>query len=159
VRERYLGLELSGAKNNKTALSVLEYYPKEKKIFLLDIQDRISTPKALESDFSHSVTGLGSDDYLLHLLRETDEDLSILAVNVPLTLPPCFLTSRLEKQAVTWVHRFSKKIAKDRKIHPPEFTPYTQRPVELWIRHQLMAPLAKNLQIEIDEALGGIEHP
>jgi hypothetical protein len=159
VRERYLGLELSGAKNNKTALSILEYYPKEKKVFLLDIQDRISVPRLNENELSLSHSGSTADEFLLKLLRDTAEDLAVMAVNVPLTLPPCFLSGSLEKQAILWMQRFSRKIAKERKLGRLEFTPYTQRPVELWIRHQLIAALTKSIQFDVDEALGGNRAP
>lgn len=160
MRERYLGLELSGAKNNKTSLSILEYYPKEQKTFLLDIQDRISaTSTASHHEPLHLTGAASADDVLLEILRESDEELAAMAVNVPLTLPPCFLTTRAEKTAIEWMSRFSKRISKGKRAGNVEFTAYTQRPVEMWIRHHVLSDLPKTMQFEVDETLGGNRAP
>jgi hypothetical protein len=159
VRERYLGLELAGAKNNKTALSILEYYPKEQKIFLLDIRDRISGPRHSAEENSPGETLTSGDQALIDALRDPDEELTRMAVNVPLTLPPSFLAPKPGQSAVEWMSRFSRKLAKERRGPLLEFTAYTQRPVELWIRHHVLAPLPKAMQFEVDEAFGGNRAP
>ncbi|MBU6375490.1 MAG: hypothetical protein KGQ59_05800 [Bdellovibrionales bacterium] len=160
MRERYLGLELSGAKNNKTSLSILEYYPKEQKTFLLDIQDRIAGTTGVSHHEPHHLIGAASaDDVLLEILRESDEELAALAVNVPLTLPPFFLSNNAEKIAVEWMNRFSKRAIKAKRSGSIEFTAYTQRPVEIWIRHHVLSQLPKSLQFEVDETLGGNRAP
>ncbi len=150
--QRYLGLELSGAKNTKTAVSILEFYPKERKIFLLDIHDRISPRE-----------GQSPDDALLELLSELKPGLSLMGVNVPLTLPPCLLCppSRCKGScrapATQWMERFARR--RPHKKGEIVFTPYTQRPVELWLRYELLAALPKPLQFEVDEAMGGNRAP
>jgi len=159
VRERYLGLELAGAKNNKTALSILEFYPKEQKIFLLDIRDRIAGPRGSAHESPHSERLTSGDQALLEELRDTDEKFTRMAVNVPLTLPPAFLAHKAEQTAVEWMGRFAKKLAKERRGAAVEFTSYTQRPVELWLRQHVLASLPKAMQFEIDEALGGNRAP
>ena len=80
---RYLGLELSGAKSNKTTLASIEYYPKEKKVFLLDTYDRVAFDRENESG---PTTG---DEALLALLSELVQGVAKIGVNVPLDLPPC----------------------------------------------------------------------
>jgi hypothetical protein len=40
-----------------------------------------------------------------------------------------------------------------------EFTPYTQRPIELWIRQSVFPKLPENTHFEIDETLGGNRAP
>src|SRR5690242_19818739 len=60
---KYVGLELSGAKNQKTALAVLEYFPREKKLFLLHLRDGIG-PEANQS----------GDEVLLRVLSEIQKE-------------------------------------------------------------------------------------
>ena len=159
---RYLGLELAGAKNQKTTLAALEYYPKEKKIFLLDIYDKISGTEAQ--------TG---DEALLEVIHEiktnSNEAEIKMGVNVPLAFPPCIHCTRrvcphpkkCSVPAVKWMREQTKKAAKnpDLEIRIREFTPYTQRPIELWVRYQLLSLLPEGAVFEIDEALGGNKAP
>ncbi len=149
---KVFGLELAGAKNLKTSLAVMEQYvrPKENKTFLLDLY-----------------TGLGqvdteSADALL--LEAIDECLSDrrkgekvwMGVNVPLTLPPCTrctkrqcpLPERCVVPAVKWMRNFQRSERADRAA---AITPYTQRPVEMFLRKTLQ----EVAQPAIDDALGG----
>jgi hypothetical protein len=168
---RYLGLELSGAKNPKTTIAVLEYYPKEKKVFLLDLHSGIGTD-------DHA----NADDALIESIQDHADDhvrgrpeMSI-GVSTPLTLPPCLGCNKRACQSakgcassdVKWMQQFyersaltppkkpvSKKIAKQKDF----FTPYTQRPVELWLRFDVMKKIPDRVRFEIDEAMGGNRAP
>jgi hypothetical protein len=40
-----------------------------------------------------------------------------------------------------------------------EFTTYTQRPIELWVRYQVLSKLPETHRFEIDETLGGNKAP
>jgi hypothetical protein len=156
---RYLGLELSGAKNQKTAVAALEYYPRERKVFLLDIFERIAGRTSAKS----TQTG---DEALLEVLGELTEEHEPgtvhLGVNVPLSLPPCAECTRktcpmprnCTVPAVKWMRSLTRRHAKGL-----DFTPYTQRPAELWIRHHVMERLPESHRFEIDEALGGNKAP
>lgn len=161
--KRYLGLELAGAKNHKTALATLEFYPKERKIFLLDIFDKIAGHE--------DQTG---DQALLELITELNSNVAHLGVNVPLELPPCILCSRkacastrhCSLPQVKWMRDFSRKQMDSeksqrtgRRRRPIEFTAYTQRPVELWVRYEIMPQLEETSRFEVDEALGGNRAP
>ncbi len=161
----YLGLELAGAKNEKTAISALEYYPKEGKIFLLDIYDKI-TWKDQE---------LSGDQAILELIEEIQsDDAAKIGVNSSLQLPPCIscvkktcpLPSKCTVPAVKWMRGFSNSIIK--KVHSKkqllkDFTPYTQRPFELWVKHHILPHLpdefVEESRFEIDETLGGNKAP
>ncbi len=157
---RFLGLELAGAKNQKTALAALEYYPKEKKIFLLDIFDKV-VPKKDQS----------ADEALIELVEELQPQIKRLGVNVPLELPPCILCSKkgcttpagCKQPAVKWMRELMRKVqnqkASDRNPRSREFTSYTQRPVELWLRYQVLPKLPAYSRFEIDETLGGNKAP
>ena len=158
--KRYLGLELSGAKNQKTCVATLEYYPKEKKTFLLDLYDKISP-----------IEDQSSDQALLELIQEVGDPMVCLGVNVPLQLPPCVtctrkhcpMPSHCSVPTVKWMREFMKKIertAPDRlSARTKEFTPYTQRPIELWMKYKLLPELPINLHLEVDESLGGNKAP
>lgn len=158
--QRYLGLELSGAKNQKTSLAVLEYYPREKKTFLLDVFDKIA-PHSEEN----------SDEALIDLIYEEShgEQVVRMGVNVPLTLPPCItctpktcpISKRCGSAASDWMSKYLKKVSRRKgliqRVNP--FTPYTQRPIELWARYELLESLPKSHIFEIDETLGGNRAP
>lgn len=185
VREsrRYIGLELAGAKNHKTALAVLEHYPKEKKIFLLDLYDRISNREAApapelkgsqksakstskenlrENSRNFHKTG---DEALLDLLKELNQGDANLGVNVPLELPPCIsctrktcpMPAKCNVPSVKWMRQISRHPS--HQARSLEFTPYTQRPIELWIRYELLPELPEWSHFEIDETLGGNRAP
>jgi hypothetical protein len=174
VREskRYLGLELSGAKNPKTAVAVLEFYPKERKIFLLDIHDRIPDKLSSQKSASERTGQASADEQLLALIEELTEDSAKngrrkvrMGVNVPLELPPCLgkaastgSSSRCSS-ALKWMRDITKKAQKSHQTKVLEFTPYTQRPIELWIRYQVLPKLHPHERFEIDETLGGNKAP
>lgn len=154
---RYIGLELAGAKNNKTALAVLEHYPKEKKIFLLDLHDRISGTSTKQSLKS-------SDQALLDLIQELSQQEQAkihLGVNIPIELPPCIVCTRktcpMPAQCTISAVKWMRKVT--RKTKGREFTPYTQRPAEIWLKNMILSELPEWAQFEIDEALGGNRAP
>ncbi len=158
-QKRYLGLELSGAKNAKTTLAVLEYYPKEKKVFLLDVHSGIGADETCNSD-----------EALIQTIKDhADEHPDVkLGVNVPLTLPPCFGAlkknqSPFDLPEVRWMSaHFPKKsniVSKKNAKLKDFFTPYTQRPVELWLKNEVLSKFAPKLRFEIDETLGGNKAP
>lgn len=154
---RYLGIELSGAKNEKTALAALEYYPKEKKLFLLEIYEQVA---ALEDQTS--------DEALLEVIQEHRSPSLSLGVNVPTTLPPCIGCTRkscpLPAQCSVTTVKWMRDATRRAKRHPSssrvrDFTPYTQRPVELWIRYNVLPELPEALRFDMDETLGGSRAP
>lgn len=155
---RYLGLDLAGAKNQKTALAVIEFYPRERKIFVLDIHERITAHE-----------GQSGDEAVLELIRELRDGSQRLGVNVATDLPPCVtctrkscpLPVRCTVPSVRWMRQIAKRAERSRssEIRALEFTPYTQRPVELWLRYEVLADLPEWARFEIDETLGGNRAP
>ncbi len=156
--KRYLGLELMGAKNPKTALAIIEYYPKEHKIFLLDIHEKLG-----------SRNGQDSDTQLIGIVNNMKKDIAKIGVNVPITLPPCATCTRKtcplpEKctvPSVKWMRSISKRNPKKSFNHniKSDFTPYTQRPVELWVKWRVFSTISEFFYFDIDEALGGSKAP
>lgn len=160
---RYLGLELAGAKNQKTALAVLEYYPKEGKTFLLDVYDKISAEENQTGDEALLAT-------LDEVISNESHRIAKLGVNVPITLPPCIectrktcpLPDKCTVTTVKWMREQTRKAKNDdytTGVNVLEFTPYTQRPFEIWARYQILPKLHPDYRFEIDEALGGNRAP
>jgi hypothetical protein len=155
MQHRYLGLVISGAKNDRSALSVLEYFPSEKKLFLLDVFDRVTARE-------HQT----SDEALLELLHESMRGETVMGVHVPLSMPPCLGCSEsacvskgcISKEA-HWMRLFSQEFESTKKSRTKQPTAYTQRAVELWIRHQIIPELSEAARFEVDEALGGTQAP
>lgn len=160
---RFLGLDLSGAKNDKSSLTLLEFYPRENKTFVLEIYEKFSKESS-------------PDQALLDLLKELKTPETTLCVNAPLTLPPCLLckgnSCTLAKgcsdPSVRWMHNYlkrSEKQARNKKRMRP-CTPYTQRPIELWMRYDFVHDLGldphrlgQDIGFEIDETMGGTKAP
>lgn len=155
---RYLGLNLAGAKNHKTALAALEHYPHEGKIFLVDIFDKIGADR--------DELGMPSDEVLLDLIQELGPEIAKLGVDVPLTLPPCIGCTRKACQTsrkcaapeAKWMREVARKASRLTR-RPVEVTPYTQRPFELYARYSLIPELPDYARFEVDEALGGTKAP
>jgi len=142
---RFFGLDLSGAKNHKTCLCILDYFPKENKSFLME---------AIE----------GNDaDITETLLKHKTESPQICAVNAALTLPPLFQKASLKKNSdLIWMEKIVKKASQDKRSTIPKiksFTPYTQRPIELWLRYEVLPKIPNPLHFEIDETMGGTRAP
>lgn len=164
--KRYLGLELAGAKNQKTSLAVLEFFPREKKIFLLEVYEKIGAVREGSGTKPTLITG---DESLLQLLNELRQGASKMGVNIPLDLPPCMgcsrkvcpLPSKCTVPEVKWMRDFTRKQSRgrdsDHRVY--EFTPYTQRPMEIWARYRILSKLTEFDRLEVDEAFGGNKAP
>lgn len=156
-QKRYLGLELTGAKNQKTALAVLEFFPKEGKTFLLDVQTGIGYDRDHDSDQVITETLLDHMDPKIE---------SWVGANVPLTLTPCVECTRktcpLPKHCtvpeVKWMRNHSPKNSPENFI-----TPYTQRPVDIWIRNEVLPEISSTpkfgVKLDLDETLGSNKAP
>jgi hypothetical protein len=141
-------MDLSGGRNSKTSLAILEFYPKERKTFLLDIRE------GFEPDL-----GVTRDERLIQNLRELAP--TLLAANVPTSFPPCVtcqkkcpLPRNCHVPEVKWMREWSR-----RKLQHREWTPYTQRAIELWVRSEFIEHLPKEVRPDLDETLGGSKAP
>lgn len=141
---RVLGLELAGAKNDKTALAVFEYFPHEEKTYLLHLYEGLG-----------SRADLTADRVLLSILKESKGPHSVLCVNVPLQFPPC--TQCELKSCVAKGECQAPAAQWALKQRGASYTPYTQRPVEIWLKKEVVARNA--LTLDVDETLGGARAP
>jgi hypothetical protein len=137
---RYLGLSLGGAKSDRTCLSVIDYYSDPDKAFVVDIFESIGP----EGD-------LTSDQVLIELVEELSHDSSgarsdavrALGADAPLTLPPCLQGceedckgyDKCKRPEIRWMRQqFQRAKLKNKKLK--HFTPYSQRPVDLYFRYK-----------------------
>ncbi|MFZ9595778.1 MAG: hypothetical protein ACO3A2_06825 [Bdellovibrionia bacterium] len=155
--KRFIGLELAGAKNQKTSVAVIEYYPQAQKIFLRDLFDKITPHDAHQSP----------DEALVELILSFKPSLSQVGVNVPFSLPACITCQRKDcpypphctVSEVKWMRETLKSAQHDKPHRVKEITPYTQRAAEIWIRTHVLPHLPEESAFEIDEALGGNKAP
>jgi hypothetical protein len=130
---RFLGLALGGGKTDRTCLAMIEYFPKQDKVFLSRLFEKIQT------------RGDVSGDLELHSLIESSGDVESLAFDVPLTWPKC-IRCRLkcpgyetcEQPEILWMWKQQRKKAEEKKTKRL-FTPYTERCVELYLQTELEA--------------------
>ena len=129
--KRFLGLSLSGPKNDKTSICALDFYPDQQKLM-----------------FSMLLTGIGADDdvsgdqWLLEIIKQQSK-VELLAMDVPLQLPKCM---RCELQCpgyencqlapIQWLwSNYNENKQKKRKTRI--FAPYMERCVEYYLATQL----------------------
>lgn len=140
-----LGLELGGGKSARTSLVVLKYFPAEKKVFLQEVHSQLQATRE-ES----------GDEALLKLLN-TFPAAETLAVHAPLSLAPCItcqlpVCPRFEQctvPSVAWMREEAKRL-KLTALKAP--TPYTQRPVDLYLRGRVQKDLP--IDVPLEETLG-----
>lgn len=129
---RFVGLSLAGGKTDKACLSILEYYPKGKRIFLSRVFEKIKSEPQISADLK-----------IHELIEQYTGSLEFLAVDVPWTMPLC-LTCKLKCPGyesctvphIEWMWRHNKEEVVKKK--PKKlFTPYTQRAVEMYLHTEL----------------------
>lgn len=133
---RFIGISLAGGKSDKACLAVIEYYPKEKKVFLSRLFEKIKSDDHVSGDLK-----------IHELIKEHSENLKYVAFDVPLALPECIVcqqTRRLKcpgyeackEPHIEWMWKHHEEALKKKKTHKL-FTPYTQRAVEMYFQTEL----------------------
>lgn len=148
--DRYVGLSLGGGKSDRTSIAVIDYYKKQGKAFVVDVYDSIGA----HDEFS-------ADEVLLEILGELSGETKVIAVDAPLTLPPCLNgckvtctgVSKCKDPAVRWMQKSYSKIKGSHPKAKP-ITPYSQRPVDLYFRYKYY-----NREPFQDETMGANQAP
>jgi hypothetical protein len=113
-------------------LSVIEYYPVQRKIFLSRLFDKIKTE------------GEESADAQLHrLITQCPPPVESVSFDVPLQLPKCMACElrcpgyeECQEPEVLWMWKHFRR--QEKKKSPPRlFTPYTERCVEQYLQTEL----------------------
>lgn len=128
---RFVGVSLSGGKQDKACVAILEYFPKHDKVFLVKLYEKI------KGDESVSV-----DSKILDVINSY-ENTAYVVMDVPTQLPIC-LTCELkcpgiekcQEPHIQWMHK--KNNEKNAQKKPKKlFTSYTQRAVEFILSYDL----------------------
>lgn len=127
-----MGVSVSGGKNDKTFVSVLEYYPSHGKLFLSHIYDKIRTEGEVSGDAA-----------LFQIVQHGHKNVQSVAMDVPLSLPLC-MTCKLKcpgfenckESHIQWLWKHYRNTKQKKKTHRL-FTPYTQRSVEIYVSEDL----------------------
>lgn len=129
---RFAGVALGGGKTDKTAVAVLDFFPDQKRVFLRSLRDKIS----VKGEYS-------ADESLYSVLTQDEEGLEVIAFDAPLQLPKCFRcdlkcpgVAKCPWPEVKWMRDVHDRRAKHKRPNKM-FTPYTERPVEIYISNEL----------------------
>jgi hypothetical protein len=128
---RFIGIDLSGGKNDRTSVSVLDYYKSQNKLFLTHIYEHVQQ----EGDVS-------ADQALFEIITDHMENLEYLCIDAPLKFPKCIRCQlrcpgyeKCNEKEIQWMwkeHRKRKKLKPRARL----FTPYTQRAAEIYIANE-----------------------
>jgi predicted nuclease with RNAse H fold len=140
---RFIGVSLSGGKQNKACLAVLEYFKNQDKVFLVKLYEKIKTDE-LQS----------LDQKIIEIINFYGPEVQSVAFDAPLMQPQC-LTCQLEcpgieacqEPQVKWMRGQLSKI-KNKKATQKLITPYTQRSVEMYVNTEL------EVKLDMSDALG-----
>lgn len=139
---RYVGISIGGAKSERTCLSVIDLYRKQQKSFVVDIYEALGAQGELTAD----QVLLEHIEELLHELPTSSQTsaIRVIGVDAPLTLPPCAIgcetgcpgyEDKCRRSEVRWMRaQYHKTRAKNSRVK--HFTPYSQRPVDLYFRYK-----------------------
>lgn len=129
---RFIGISLGGGKSDKACVSVLEYYPNNKKIFLSRLFEKIKSEEKISGDLK-----------IHELIEQNIDTTEYVAFDTPWTLPNCILCTKkcpgyenCNEPHIEWMWRHQEDKLKDKR--PKKlFTPYTQRCVEMYLNTEL----------------------
>ncbi len=132
--QRSLGLELSGPKNDRSALAVIDYYPRTQRLVLVDIKAQHfgNIEKSSDEALIESISGFCAKC----------RQFSGLSIHGPLAFPPYLqnLTAHSKRHPLSFKDknpevRWMNSIWEQLKPRPKAFLPYMQRPVEIWLKY------------------------
>lgn len=132
---RFAGVSLGGGKTDKTAVSVIEYYPDKRRVFLRSLHEKIS-----------GKIGQSADDAFLQIIRAEERDLALIAFDAPTQMPKCLRcqlrcpgVEKCTEPEIKWMRQMHAKREKSKRPNKM-FTPYTERAAEIYISHELEEP-------------------
>lgn len=125
--DSFLGISLSGAKNDRTSVCAVDYYNSQNRLVVSLLIKGIG-PQKTDS----------SDEVILDLLKK-QKKVKLVGFDVPLQLPKCIRCrlkcpgySQCEESSIQWLWKQHNKIKEVKKNHKI-FTPYTERCVEHYL--------------------------
>ena len=134
---KFVGLTLGGGKGRKTCLSVLEYYVKEKKLFLSELHDGIEESAKVSSDTQ-----------IIKILEKHKNQLHSVGIDAPIIMPKCIRCrlacpghEKCSEPEIRWMWKLHKSLSPKKRPNKV-FTPYTERCVEQYILSEIGHELA-----------------
>lgn len=132
---RFIGVSLGGGKADKACVSIIEYYPKHKKVFLSRLVERIKSDEVHSADFK-----------IQEIIEQYHGSVESLAFDVPFHFPLALTASDHSRSYefstephIKWMWEYTRKLHKKKKPRKL-FTPYTQRCVEMYVASELEEP-------------------
>lgn len=129
---RFIGISLGGGKSDRTSIAVLEYYPGPQKLVLSKVLERLRGEGEISADLK-----------LHEYVMQFGEQVGYVALDVPLTLPKCFVC-RLKcpgyelcsEEEILWMWKqYRQGVLKKKGVRL--FTPYTRRCAEVYWGNEL----------------------
>ncbi len=126
---------MGGGKSNKTSYAIVQYYPKQKKIFLTELHDKLQSTKEKTAD-----------ELLIKSFSKYSSKLKAIAIDAPLSLPKCIRCklkcpgyTKCKVSEVVWMR---KEYLKNNKQKKPKnvLNPYIERSAEVYISKNLEEP-------------------
>jgi hypothetical protein len=122
----FAGISISGGKADRSAVAILEYFPKQEKIFLIHLFDKIKQEEQLSAD-----------QKIFEIIDAYS--LKSVGLDAPLQLPKCLRCTLkcpgyevCDVEEIVWMRTQYQAIKKKpRKL----FTPYSQRCTDLWLHN------------------------
>lgn len=144
---RYMGLSLSGGKSDKSCLAVLDYYHDQKRLILSRLHEKIRTEEFVSADHK-----------IVEMIDQLKDNAVSIMIDAPLSLPtsilktePCEGFETSSEPEIKWMRQFQHSLPKKRQRKM--FTPYTQRPVELYLSE------LEEENLDVQHALGANHAP
>lgn len=134
--QRFIGVSLSGGKADKACVAVVEYFPKFKKIFLSNMFERIKSEDVISADLK-----------IHEIIESYKGKIESVAWDVPWVRPfcnrcdlPCPGYENCQIEHIQWMRKHNQDEQKKKK--PKKlFTPYTERPIEMYLKTQIEEPM------------------
>ncbi len=129
---RFIGVSLAGGKTDKTAISLLEFFPEENRLFLSRLVDRLKPSEQISGD----------SQVISELLMMKSPGAQVI-FDTPFHLPQCLTCTLVcpgqeacNQPQIQWMRKFEEN---QRKKKRPKrmFTPYTQRAIDLYAQTEL----------------------
>lgn len=146
---RFIGVNLGGGRGKTTAVARLERLP-DRGVRLVEARMRHGHRGGGEDTELDAGDPLFRDEVLVaYLLHHLDDD-TVVAINAPLTLPPCIRcplpcpgVQACQVPVVAWMRRHAPALLTHRGRSDrgkPAVTPYTQRAADLLLAHAGLQP-------------------
>lgn len=130
--QSFMGISLGGAKSDRTCAAIVEYYPRQKKIFLARLYENLQSPKP----------DVSLDRELIKLIR-SERTCHLVAINAPLDLPKCLRCKKkcpgiegCREPEILWLWQsYRRRVGKTKNTKL--FAPYIERCAELFLAYDL----------------------